>query len=76
MAYARSTDSFLNAFYRMVNRRGLSREMLFDSGRNFIGGNKELNDLVKQLDQENIAPQTKASNGNLHLTYTSFWKCS
>ena len=28
MAFGLDTDSFLNAFYRMVNRRGLPREML------------------------------------------------
>ena len=28
MAYALDTDSFLNAFYRMVNRRGLPKEIL------------------------------------------------
>ncbi|XP_068715777.1 uncharacterized protein [Montipora foliosa] len=49
MAYALDTNSFLNAFYRMVNRRGLPREMLSDNGGNFVGGNKELSDLVKEL---------------------------
>ena len=58
MAYALDTDSFLNAFYRMVNRRGLPREMLSDNGGNFVGGNKELSDLVKQLDQDKIAKST------------------
>ena len=41
MAYALDTDSFLNAFYRMVNRRGLPKEMLSDNGGNFVGANKE-----------------------------------
>ena len=36
MAYGLDTDSFLNAFYRMVNRRGLPREMLSDNGGNFV----------------------------------------
>ena len=52
IAYALDTDSFLNAFYRMVKRRGLPREMLSDNGGNFVGGNKELSDLVKELDQD------------------------
>ena len=51
MAYALDTDSLLNAFYRMVIRRGLPREMLSENGGNFVGGNKELSDLVKELDQ-------------------------
>ena len=36
MAFGLDTDSFLNAFYRMVNRRGLPREMLSDNGTNFV----------------------------------------
>ena len=55
MACAFDTDSFLNAFYSMVNRRGLPREMLSDNGGNFVGGNKELSDLVKDIDQDKIA---------------------
>ena len=31
------TDSFPNAFYRMVNQRGLPREMLSDNGTNDVG---------------------------------------
>ena len=58
LAYALDTDSFLNAFYRMVNRRGLPREMLSDNRENFVGGNKELSDLVKERDQEKIAKST------------------
>ena len=58
MAYALDMDSFLNAFYRMVNRRGLPREMLSDNGGNFVGGNKELSDLVKELDRDKIAKST------------------
>jgi len=58
MAYALDTDSFLNAFYRMVNRRGLPKEMLSDNGGNFVGANKELCDWVKELDQEKITKST------------------
>ncbi|XP_068680566.1 uncharacterized protein [Montipora foliosa] len=58
MAYALDTDSFMNAFYRMVNRRGLPREMLSDNGGKFVGGNKELSDLVKELDQDKIVKST------------------
>ena len=58
MAYALDTDSFLNTFYRMVNRRGRPKEMLSDNGGNFVGGNKELSDLVKELDQDKIVKST------------------
>ena len=36
MAFGLDTDSFLNAFYRMVNQRRLPREMLSDNGTNFV----------------------------------------
>ena len=49
MAYGLDTDSFLKAFCRMVNRRGLPKEMLSDNGTNFVGANEELRELVKQM---------------------------
>ena len=54
MAYGLDTDSFLNAFYRMVNRRGLPEEMISDNGSNFVGAERELRELVSQLDQDKI----------------------
>ena len=54
MAYGLDTDSFLNAFYRMVNRRGLPEEMISDNGSNFVGAERELRELVSQLDQAMI----------------------
>ena len=65
MAYGLDTASFLNAFYRMVNRRGLPEEMLSDNGTNFIGANKELQELLKLLDTTKIEVlwQTGGLNG-------------
>ena len=54
MAYGLDTDSFLNAFFRMTNRRGLPKEMVSDNGSNFVGAERELRELVAQLDQDNI----------------------
>ncbi|XP_067031364.1 uncharacterized protein [Acropora muricata] len=58
IAYAPDTDLFLNAFYRIVNRRGLPREMLSDNGDNFAGGNKVLSEMVKELDRDKIVNST------------------
>ena len=58
MAFGLDTDSFLNAFYRMVNRRGLPREMLSDNGTNFVAAERELRGLVEALDQSKIAQST------------------
>ena len=54
MAYGLDTDSFLNAFYRMTNRRGLPEEMLSDNGTNFVGAERELREPVEQLDRDKI----------------------
>ncbi|XP_067667338.1 uncharacterized protein [Haliotis asinina] len=54
MAYCLDSDSFLNAFYRMVNRRGLPSVVVSDNGTNFTGAVKELKLLVDQLDRNHI----------------------
>ena len=58
MAFGLDTDLFLNASYRMVNRRGLPREMLSDNGTNFVVAERELHELVEALDQSKIAHST------------------
>ena len=58
IAFGLDTNSFLNAFYRMVNRRGLPQEMLSDNGGNFVGADKELRSLVKALDKDKIQKST------------------
>lgn len=60
VAYGLDTDSFLNAFYRMASRRGLPEVMWSDNGTNFVGGNNELKELVRQLDKDRI--QKSAAN--------------
>ena len=54
MAYALDTDSFMNAFARMVSRRGTPSYVLSDNGTNFVSGERELGEFVEQLDQEKI----------------------
>ena len=48
------THAFLNAFYRMVNRRGLPQEVVSDNGGNFAGAEKALCELAKNLDEDKI----------------------
>ncbi|XP_067040969.1 uncharacterized protein [Acropora muricata] len=54
LAFGLDTDAFLNAFYRMVNRRGLPQEVVSDNGGNFVGAEKELRELAKNLDEDKI----------------------
>ncbi|XP_064633630.1 uncharacterized protein LOC135491588 [Lineus longissimus] len=54
MAYALDTNSFLNAFNRFTHRRGVPVEVTSDNGTNFVGANRELMELVTQLDQVRV----------------------
>ena len=58
MAYSLNTDSFLNAFHRFINRRGVPLEMTSDNGTNFVGANRELMELVTQFDNDKIVRET------------------
>lgn len=58
MAYALDTNSFLNAFNRFINRRGVPIEMTSDNGSNFVGADRELMELVTQLDQDRIIKES------------------
>ena len=54
IAYGLSTDSFLNAFYRMASRRDLPDEVYSDNGTNFIGADRELQALLAQVEDHKI----------------------
>ena len=58
MAIALDTTSFLNAFSRFVSRRGTPSYVLSDNGTNFVARNKELKELVQQLNQERIVRES------------------
>ena len=53
LAFGLDTDRFLNAFYRMANRRGMPQEIISDNGTNFVGAKRELYKLIEQLDIKN-----------------------
>ena len=63
MAYGLDTDSFLKAFCRMVNRRGLPEEMLSDNETNFVGANEELRELVKQITKDSRVNESLVKQG-------------
>ena len=57
VAYSLHTASFLNAFSRMVARRGKPEVMISDNGTNFTSAERELRQLVSTLDQTRIKEQ-------------------
>ena len=58
MAYGLDTDSFLNAFNRMINRRGYPEEVFSDNESNFVGADRELSGLVRNLEPLAIRNKT------------------
>ena len=57
IAYSLDTASFLNAFARMVARRGKPEVMISYNGMNFMSAERQLRDLVSTLDQTQIKEQ-------------------
>ncbi|KAJ8034165.1 hypothetical protein HOLleu_20890 [Holothuria leucospilota] len=58
MAYVIDSDTFLNAFYRFVSRRGIPEKVLSYNGSNFVGANRELRELYQSLDKTKIQDVT------------------
>ncbi|XP_074641239.1 uncharacterized protein LOC141898989 [Tubulanus polymorphus] len=54
MTFGLDTDSFLNGFVRFAARRGWPRLCVSDNGSSFVSGDKEIQNLVKELDNERI----------------------
>ena len=58
MAFGLDTDSFLKCLTRMASRRGYPSEVVSDRGTNFVGADRELRQLVGQLEKTKIQEQT------------------
>ena len=58
MSYSLDTDSFINAFNRMTSRRGTPTYVISDNGTNFVGAERELQELVEALDTDRITQET------------------
>ena len=54
LAQSLSTDSFILALMRFINRRGTPVELWSDNGSNFTGAERELGNWLKGLNQEKI----------------------
>ena len=63
MAYGLDTDSFMRAFDRICNRRGVPEETISDIGTNFVGANQELHALRNQLLQNGKLKESIRNKG-------------
>ena len=64
MAFGLDTDSFLRAFGRMCNKRGVPEEMISDNGTNFVGANQELRELTNKMCQNSKLKESLISQLN------------
>ena len=63
MAYGLDVDSFMRAFTRMTDRRGLPKEIISDNGTNFVGANKELIEIFGRLTKDTNLKSLVSSKG-------------
>ncbi len=54
VAHTLDTDSCINAIRRFICRRGQVKEIRSDNGTNFVSSNRELNQALKELNQNKI----------------------
>ena len=54
MSYDLTTESFLCALNRFIARRGRPKEIFSDNGTNFVGGERELREQLKAMNQRNL----------------------
>ena len=67
MATSLEIDAFLNALVRMTARRGWPTKMPSDNGSNFVGAEKEIRELVGELDHDQVQRMTSNQGVN------SYW---
>jgi len=73
MARGLDTDSFLNAFYRMANRRGLPEEMISDNKTNFVAEDRELSWIGARL--RNQLPTKESKGVSTHHGHVTLVGC-
>ena len=67
MLHSLDTDSFLNGFRRFVSRRGFPEKVFSDNGGNFVAGEKELRQAMRDLSEPEIRSYATARNIEWHF---------
>eukprot|EP00794_Sanderia_malayensis_P002619 gene2619-3032_t len=52
LAYCQSTDDFMKAFTRFISRRSRPLQMFSDCGTNFVGADRELQEVLNKLTKD------------------------
>lgn len=70
-----TTDAFLNAFKRFIARRGRPSDVFSDNGTNFVGANRELEELRNLFNQEEHKRKLvdKTSNDQIRWHFIPPW---
>ena len=66
MATSLETDAFFNTFMQMTARRGWPMKILSDNGLNVVGAEKEIRELVGELDHDQVQPMTSNQGVTWH----------
>ena len=61
--------AFLASLKRFVARRGLCKTIHSDNGRNFVGAQNELKELVERLDNETTQSNIQAALANVGIEW-------
>jgi hypothetical protein len=59
IAHSLDTDSFINALFRFISRRGNPDTVRSDNGTNFVGAERELRESIKNWNQNQIADELR-----------------
>ena len=64
ISHSLNTDSFLAAFTRFTARRGVPHVIFTDNGTNFVAAEKELKEMVQQIDSSKVQQKNRAIKWN------------
>ncbi|XP_064624612.1 uncharacterized protein LOC135486060 [Lineus longissimus] len=67
VAFGLDSASFLNALTRMTARRGRPLEIVSDNGTNFIGAERELRELLQEIEQTEVGEKLAEQGIHWHF---------
>ena len=68
------TDAFIQALRRFISNRGCPKEIWSDNGTNFVGADKEIQQSIREWDQDELNKRLIKDEISYHLCPRSEWK--